>query len=189
MIWRTRWLRWLLPLVLLIGTACGPCNLLTQEAGVPTPPRPVVVSTEAAERLESRIRRSLNGEPGQPFILRMSDSEVTSLAAIKLAEYGESPVRDLRIWFTEGKIYGAGTLVNVLPVETDFFVVASARVQDGQIAVEIEEVSAGTWPIPDSMLETISQTLNETVDEMQLDVQITDLEILEGQIIIKGVRK
>ncbi len=189
MIWRTRWLRWLLPLVLLIGTACGPCNLLTQEAGVPTPPRPVVVSREAAERLESRIRRSLNGEPGQPFILRMSDSEVTSLAAIKLAEYGESPVRDLRIWFTGGKIYGAGTLVNVLPVETDFFVVASARVQEGQVLVEIEQASAGAWPLPDDMLETISQTVSETVNEQQQQVQITELEIREGEIVLHGVRK
>jgi hypothetical protein len=31
--------------------------------------------------------------------------------------------------------------------------------------------------------------MNETMDEMQLDVQVTALEILEGEAIIKGLRK
>jgi hypothetical protein len=39
------------------------------------------------------------------------------------------------------------------------------------------------------VLNTISQSINETVDELQLNVEITALEILEGEIIVKGVRK
>jgi len=44
-------------------------------------------------------------------------------------------------------------------------------------------------PIPDSLLQTISQSINETVDDLQLDVEVTALEILEGEVIIKGTRK
>ena len=56
-------------------------------------------------------------------------------------------------------------------------------------AIIIEEVSAGALPIPEGVLDTITQSVNETVDEMQLDVEVTALEILEGEAIIKGIRQ
>jgi hypothetical protein len=183
---RRMWVRLLIPVVFLLGMACGPCNLLS--GSVPTPPHPVAVSTEAADQLESRIQQNLTGEPGQQFILRMTDQEVTSLLATKLNEYGDSPVADPRVWFTKGKIYGTGRLVNVLPVETNFFVVASPRIQDGLVVVDIEQVSAGALPIPESLLNTLSQSINETVQELQLGMHVTALEILEGEAIIKGTR-
>jgi uncharacterized protein YpmS len=184
---RPTWYRLLVPILILFGVACGPCNLLSSE--VPTPPHAIAVSTEAADQLESRIQQNLSGEPGKQFILRMTDAEVTSLVATELAQYDESPVAEPQVWFTKGKIYGTGRLVNVLPVETDFFVVAAARIQDGRVVVEVEEISAGAVPIPDSVLDTISQSINETVDELQLDVEVTALEILEGEAIVKGIRK
>jgi len=57
------------------------------------------------------------------------------------------------------------------------------------VVVEIEKSSAGAIPIPESVLGTISRSINETVDELQLDVQVTALEILEGEVIVKGTRK
>ena len=121
--------------------------------------------------------------------MRMSDAEVTSLIAAKLIEYGDSPIKDPQVWFTRGKIYGSGQLVNVLPIATDFSVVALARIQDDRLAVTIEESSAGALPIPDGLLDTISRSISETLDELQLDLQVTALEILEGEAIIQGVRR
>ncbi|MGD2206322.1 MAG: hypothetical protein PVH17_06050 [Anaerolineae bacterium] len=175
------------PLLVFLALACGPCSILSAE--LPTPPHPIAVSTEAAGQLEARIRQNIRGESGQQFILRMTDAEVTSLVATELARYDESPVTDPQIWFTKGKIYGTGRLVNVSPIKTDFYVIALARIQDGKVMVEIEEISAGALPIPDSVLDTISQSVNETVDEIQLDVRITVLEILEGEMIVKGIRE
>ncbi len=179
--------RLLIFLAILLGLACGPCSFLSAE--LPTPPRPLAVSTESAGQLEARIQQNLNGEPGQQFILHMTDAEVTSLLATELAKYDESPVTEPKVWFTKGKIYGTGHLVNVVPIETDFYVVASAHIRDGQVVVEIDEISAGALPIPERVLDMISQSINETVDELQLDVEITALEILEGEIIVKGARK
>ena len=79
--------RVVLPLLVLLSLACGPCNLFS--AAVPTPPFPIAVSTESAAQLESRINQNLSGEPGQQFIMRMTDAEVTSLVATKLAKYDE----------------------------------------------------------------------------------------------------
>jgi hypothetical protein len=180
-------IRLIVPIVMLLGLACGPCNLLSGE--MPTPPHPIAVSTESAAQLESRIQQNLGGEQGQQFILRMTDAEVTSLLAAELAALDGSPVTNLQVWFTKGQIYGTGRLVNVLPVEADFYVVATAHIQDGKVAIEIVEISAGALPIPDSVLNTISQSMNETVDELQLGVEVSALEILEGEAILKGVRK
>jgi uncharacterized protein YpmS len=173
--------------MMLLTLACGPCSLLS--ADLPTPPRAIAVSTESAAQLESRLQQNLGGAPGQPFIMSVTDAELTSLVATKLAQYGESPVADPQIWFTKGKIYGTGRLVNVLPIEAKFFVVASARIEDGQVKVDIEESSAGALPIPISMLDTISQSINETMNDLQLDVTVSALEILEGEAIIKGTRE
>jgi hypothetical protein len=177
-----------LPLVVLfLGMACGPCNLLS--ADVPTPPHPIAVSTESAVQLESRIQQNLAGEPGQQFILRMTDQEVTSLVATKLAIYDESPVSEPQIWFTKGKVYGTGRLVNIVPVSTTFYVVAHPCIVDGEVEVVVETVEAGAFPIPDSVVGTLSQSVNETLQDLQLDVQVTALEILEGEIILKGIRQ
>lgn len=180
-------LRLLVPLLLLLTLACGPCSLFSAE--VPTPPHPIAVSVESAEQLESRIQQNLGGEPGKQFIMRMTDTEVTSLVATKLAQYDESPVVNPQIWFTKGKIYGSGRLVNVLPIQANVYLVASARIEDGQVVVSLEETSAGALPIPDRMLETISRSINETMEELQLEMQVTALEILEGEAIIKGIRQ
>jgi uncharacterized protein YpmS len=177
----------LFAVLLLPSLACGPCDLFSSAA--PTPSHALVVSSDAAAQLESRIQQNLNGERGQQFILRMTDSELTSLLSTKLAEYDESPVSDPQVWFTKGKIYGTGRLANVLPIETEFFIVASARIDDGKVIVEVEDISAGALPLPDSALTTISQSMNETVEELQLDVEVSALEILEGEMIVKGVRK
>lgn len=180
-------LRALAAAAVLLALACGPCSLLGTQS--PTPPRPVVESTEAARQLESRVRQSLSSAPGQQFILTVTDSELTSLAAMELAQYDESPISGLQLWFTKGKVYGTGRLVNVLPIEADFFLVTQARVEDGQVSFEIQDASAGDLPLPDRVLEFLSQSLNETVAELGLDVEVSSLEILEGEAIIQGVRR
>jgi len=171
----------------LFGLACSPCGLLS--GTVPTPPHPIAVSTEAAGQLESRIQQNLSGQSGQQFILRMDDGEVTSLVATKLAQYNGSIVTNPVIWFTRGKIYGTGKLVGVLPIDTEFFIIATARVQDGKVVLEMEKASTGSLPLPTAALDTISQSINETVAESQLGAEITSLEILEGEIIIRGITK
>ncbi len=51
-------MRFIVPVLMLLGLACGPCSLLSRES--PTPPPRVVVSTEAAGQLESRVQQLLN---------------------------------------------------------------------------------------------------------------------------------
>ena len=184
---RPRRIGLVLLLVMALSMACGPCNLLS--GNLPTPPRPIDVSSEAAEDLEADLHSAANAASGAPVILRATDGEVTSLIAAELAKIDEAPVTDLQVWFTRGKINATGRLINVLPIQTAFYLEALATLSDGSLRVEIEQISAGVVPIPRSVLGTFSQTINETVDELQLDFEVTDLEILEGEIIVRGVRR
>ena len=178
--------RILVPVLMLLGLACGPCSILSSEPA--TPPHAIKVSTQAAGQLESRVRQNLKGEPGSQFILRSTDREVTSFAATELAKYDVSPIENPQIWFTNGSVYASGTLVNVVPVETDFLVIASARIANGKVVFEVKESSAGGMPIPSPVLELISESINETLEELHLGVEVTAVEILEGEVIIKGTR-
>ncbi len=177
----------IIPIAVLMALSCGPCGLLSGAS--PTPPHRIAVSTEAAGQLEARIQENLSSPTGQPFILRLSDAELTSLLTTELAKTPDAPVKNPLVWFTKGKLYGTGTLINVLPIEANFSLVASVEVQDDKLIVKIDQFSAGAIPIPRSVLNMLSQTINQTVDELQLEVTVTDLEILEGEAIITGVRK
>ncbi|HNS49794.1 MAG TPA: hypothetical protein PKO09_01265 [Anaerolineae bacterium] len=179
--------RLVMAVMVLTGLACGPCNLLSREQ--PTPSHQVAVSTEAAGQLESRIQQNLSGQPEQPFILRMTDTELTSLLRTKLAGYDGAPVENLVIWFTKGKMYATGRLANGLPVSADLFLIASPRIVDGKVVVEIEELTAGALPLPAFVLDAVTRSLNETINETQTGVDITAMEILEGEAILKGYRK
>ena len=68
-------------------------------------------------------------------------------------------------------------------------VAATAVVHDGQIEVEVEEVQMGPFPFPSQVLESASVSINETLAEMQLDLEISTLEILEGELQVAGTRR
>lgn len=93
------------------------------------------------------------------------------------------------IWFTKGKMFATGRLANGMPVSANLYMIASPRIQDGKVVVEIEELSAGSLPLPSFLLEAVTSSLNETINETQMDVDITAMEILEGEAILKGYRR
>lgn len=175
-------------ILIVLSLACGPCGSLSR--AVPTPPHDISLSADLAGRLDARLQQSLRGAPGQSFILSITDSEVSSLVSSELAPYGKaSALQNPIIWFTGGKIHGTGRLVHVLPVESDFYLVAKASAVDGKIIIEIEQALVGSMALSESVLALISRSISETIDEQQLGIVVTRLELLEGEAIIHGRRQ
>lgn len=173
----------------LLILACAPCGLLSSQA--PTPSRPLATSPAAAQRLEAKIKGAWEEEKGE-FTIHLTDEEATSYLAFKLEEAGgEAPVKDIRVWFTAGKIHVTGDLSNLLPLQTQATVVASAEVVNGQIQVTVEKALAGSIPIPAPLLNRLSQTVSETLQEAtsRLPLHITGVEIEEGEMVITGSRQ
>jgi hypothetical protein len=47
----------------------------------------------------------------------------------------------------------------------------------------------GPLPFPNRVLESASESINQTLVEMQLDLDVTTLEILEGELQLAGTRR
>ncbi|MGQ9785698.1 MAG: hypothetical protein ACUVSF_03865 [Anaerolineae bacterium] len=181
------WLTFILCVWLSLSVACS----LSGGSEIPTPPGGrVSVSAEAAERLRQNFARGLQeASTGGEFRLFVTNEEITSLAALTLQESGEMPLRDPQIWFTAGRVYMTGTFSPFWPLRFDSLIVLTAVVQNGQIVVQIERAQMGPFPFPQRVLDTSSRSINETLTQMQSDLEVTRLEILEGELQIVGVRR
>lgn len=170
----------LLLILVMITMACIP-NQTPEMPGVP-----VEVSEESARRLENNVSEALQQSPSSQFTLTITDEELTSWVALRVANESDSMISDPQIRFTQGKVFATLTLKGVLPVGVRVTLVSSVKVVDDRVQFEIQKSSAGPFPVPDFVLEALSQTINETLLEAQLDVQVISIEILESKIVIAG---
>ncbi len=169
-----------------IGLACGPRSNVDE---IKPPSGTIPVSQEAADRLRENFYQALQ-EAGanHESQLRVTNEEITSLIAIELTQTGRIPLSNPQIWFTSGRIYVTGGVKPFGPVEFDSIIVATAVVDDGQLVVEVQEAQMGIFDFPDAILESITQTINEVLIGILIDLDITRLEILEGEMFVLGVR-
>ncbi len=150
------------------------------------PGGPISVSEEAALRLEKKVAEALQQGPSSQFNLKISDEEMSSWLALRAAKEPQAMIADPRVRFTKGKIFAAVTVVGVLPFRIRVTLVSSAQVVNDRVQFEIQKSSAGPFPVPGFVLDALSQTINETLLEAQLDVQVMNIEILESEILLTG---
>jgi hypothetical protein len=159
-------------------------------AGSATPPgHPVDISPAAAQRVEAKLVEALQENPNNQFILRLTDEEVTSYMTYRLEETTESPITDPQVRFTKGKVYIAGKLTNVSPMQVEALIVAVPHIMAEQLVIEIESVYLGPLPVPDTLLATLSQTFDKALEEVQIKLKITQVEIFESEMVIVGEKQ
>ena len=159
--------------------------------GGPTPPAsPIPVSTEAAGELEALWEQALeNAEDGVVHVT-MTEEQVTSYVALKLAEEPDSPFENVQIFLRDGKITmqaqaQAGSLS--VPAQVVLGVTTDA---EGQLVIALEEADFGPMPVPQSLLEDVSDGLNDLIaGQLGTDVNgvtITSIAIADGQMAVSG---
>lgn len=174
----------LLPALLL---ACG------SGKGTPAAETRVTVSPEAADRLEQKLKASVNPDDGA-FSLEVTDVELTSYAVLKLTRRAgraaEIPLEDFQARLTGRQMVLSGRLTTVCPLKLNVRVAASARVEDGQLDVSLNEARVGAVSMPRWMLESLSRIVSETIVEAPLHleeaVEITEVDIGDGVIRLGG---
>ena len=80
-------------------------------------------------------------------------------------------------------------LTNADPMQVKTMIVAIPRVKDDQLVVEIESVYLGPITAPDTLLESLSQTIDEAFNEAQVDIKIKQVEVFESEIVIVGEKQ
>jgi uncharacterized protein YpmS len=177
---------WLLVLALL-GLSVLACSL----GSTPTPPAsPIPVSTEAAGQVEdlwqSAIENAQNGE----VTVVMTEEQLTSYVAVRLAEQPDPPFDDVQVFLRDGKmtLFGNATLRGITaPAQV---VLSVSTTAEGRLQVSIDEADFGPVPVPQSMLETLSDGLNEMMSgdlgPQATGVRITSVAIADGQMSLTG---
>jgi len=170
------------------GLACG------LPLGGPTPPAsPIPVSTEAAGQLQdlwkSAVENSSNGEVS----VVVTEEQLTSYAAIKLAEQADPPLSDLQIFLRDGKVQIYGT-AKAGTISTKAVIVLSAAVTpEGALKLSVDQANFGPLPVPASLLDDLSKALDEgltgKLGSQASGLKITSLLIADGQMTITGTVK
>jgi hypothetical protein len=175
-----------LALLILTSLACSSSNTSDE---IKPPGGHIPVSDEAAERLKKNFYQALeeasNNHESQ---LRVTNEEITSLFAKELTEPGRIPMKAPQVWFTSGRIYISGQVSPFGPLSFDSLIVATAIVDQGQLVVKVQEAQMGNFDFPEAILESMTQTVNESLANSLIDLDITRLEILEGEIFVLGTR-
>lgn len=181
-----------IPILLLLVLTSLACGLAGSGDQIAPPGGSIPVSEEAAGRLKQNFNQALQeASSDHESQLRVTNEEITSLVAIELAQTGQIPVTNPQVWFTAGRVYMTSDVDVMGPVELNSLIVATAVVNEGRILVTVEEAKMGSFDFPDRLLESITQTVNETLTGVFVgaDLEITRLEILEGETYVLGTRQ
>ena len=159
--------------------------------GGPTPPAsPIPVSTEAAGQLEgiwkSAVENSKNGEVSATI----TEEQLTSFVAFKLAEQEDPLLRGVQVYLRDGQIQLFGTATVRSVSAPALITLVAAVTPDGRVQVTMAEADLGPVPVPASVLENLSQAINEGISG-QLGSQVTGLRIssvtiADGQMALTG---
>ncbi len=180
---------WRAGLVLMTLAGAGlACNIAV---GGPTPPAsPIAVSTEAVGQLEevwkSAVENSANGEVS----VTLTEEQLTSFAALKIAEQPDAPVQDVQVFLRDGKIQLYGTAQAGSISTTVLIVLKPTVTSEGLLDLEVEEADFGPLPVPDALLENVSKALDEAltgqVGSQATGFKITSALIADGQMTLTG---
>lgn len=168
------------------------CSLGGQSETVGPPGGPIPVSQEASDRLKQNFYQSLQEATStHEASLRITNEEITSLVANELTSTGQIPLSNPQVWFTSGRIYITGEVDSAGPVNFNSLIVATAVVDEGRMVVKVEEAQMGPFDFPATLVESMTQTVNEILTGVivDADLDLTRLEILEGEMFVVGTRR
>ena len=161
------------------------------ESDIPSPSgSQIPVSQAAADRLRENFNREMQeASTGEEFRLFVTNEEITGLVATTLQDTDIIPLSDPQVWFESGRVYITGIYSRSPPLRYQSLIVATLVVRDGQLEVEVEGAQMGPHPFPQQVLDTASESINNTLAELQLALEVTTLEILEGELQVAGFRR
>ncbi|MBI2853784.1 MAG: hypothetical protein HYX87_02550 [Chloroflexi bacterium] len=158
---------------------------------------PVATNSQAAQQFDTKwdqFRKTASTvSPGTPVSLVLTQEEVNSKIAEELAATNlpdNIDVKNVNINLKDGGIL-ASARVNYSGVAADIGVKAKVEVVDGQTKVVVESLEMGKMPIPQSVKDSITSLIPNggTVNITDLPINIQDVQIIDGQIVLKGVKK
>jgi hypothetical protein len=179
---------WIMALALVAASVA--CSLGSPTA-TPTPrPTLIPVSTEAAGELEDVWATAVAGSKDGQVSVVVTEQQLTSFIAIKLAENPDSPIQDPQVLLRDGRmtLTASAAFQGIkAPVE---IILSTAPDAEGVLKVTIDSGKFGGLPMPDALLESVSASINELVSgqfgPQGTGVRVTAVTIADGQMVVTG---
>jgi len=177
----------LVPLVVLVIAAQACC---CTTLGGPQPPYAITPSDEAAQSFQERMD-SVEQNADGTFTVTITEEEMTSMVVQGLDEQQEPPpISQPQVYFRNSRIEVYSTVQMADSLALPGMAAFSIATTADRIAVTVEEIALGPLPVPGSVLQSLSETINQTLSEnIQIDgieTVITDVQIGEGEMTVSG---
>jgi len=164
------------------------CSLPTRTA--PTDEPTVPVSTEAAGEAESVLATAAAElRTSGKISVTLTETQLTSYIAQRIAAQPDSPIKDPQVILQNGEIEITGKAsVGILSANASIILEPFAN--NGNLGVTIREARFGSVPVPDSTIESLSQTLNQNLNDL-ITIQgekfyLETIEIGDGTLTLSG---
>jgi hypothetical protein len=177
-----------LALLVVANIALGSVLLLLRSPGrtAEALAAPPALPAPAAE-LQAAIAESRHGEP---YVLALSDAELTATASYFLAQAPEIPFGQVKVAVTDAAVVADGVtkgLVVPVPVR----VVASVEARDGLPRLDLKDVGLGKMALPAAVRDQVIRAANASLDLSRYDMPMT-VDVVEprpGGITVRGTIK
>ncbi len=149
-------------LLILTSLACS----LPFRGSATVEPTSIPVSTAAAGEVEDQMATAaaeleVNGQVS----VILTDTQLTSYIAQKLALNEDSPLTNPQVILQNGQIEVTGkATIGILTAPAT--IILEPYANQGNLGITIKEAKLGSVPLPQSTLDSISQTLNENLNDL-----------------------
>jgi uncharacterized protein YpmS len=169
-----------------IAQTCCCCTFL----GGPQPPYAIAPSEETLQRLQERVD-TIETDANGNFSLTISEEEMTALAAQALDEMdAPPPVSDPQVFFRNNRVELYMTIYLSDSFSLPGMLAFTIDAQEGDFGVTIEEMVVGPLPLPESITEVMTDTLNDalrgSMSDGESSVLITDVQTGDREMTVFG---
>jgi len=176
---------------LFILLVLGACAVLACDTGLaPLSPSPaggaIQASGAAADELEINVRNQLFNPARKTFQISITNQQATSYATLRSTSL---PLEKHQIWFSQGKAYVRGTFTAICLFHPDVLIVAAPSIKDKQLTVNVLQIYAGTFGLPQDWLATVSKSVTDSITDAQINLDFDRVDVLEGELVLTGSKR
>jgi len=149
---------------------------------LPTPtalPSPEAVLKDAAQQLQTT---------GQ-VELRFHESQANEYVQKFLEQQPDLPVRDVAVYFRDGRILGYATVDSPLGDLAIEIVVVPTVTEDGRVDITVEKATLSGFSMPKSMLNDYLGRAEQALSSWNDRYAIDALEIADGWLVVRAHRR